>query len=77
MKNQRPFTMINIEPNPSSQTTTSWPITRIEENIIVAQSIGYDISGPQITPVQEKTWNEFSQEVMTEYEEAWEKLSNL
>lgn len=72
------FDKSNIMPGPSSQTTNFWPLVKREgEEQIVAQGIGHDIGSPIIQTSREKTWGEVTQEVLSEYSEAWERLAEL
>lgn len=75
---QRVFDKVNIAPGSWCQTTTTWPlILRIESEQITSQSVGHAVGSPTIQAPREETWDEITQEILSEYAEAWERLAAL
>jgi hypothetical protein len=72
------FDRLSIMPGPSAQTTSVWPLViREEDEQVISQSVGHDVGGPIIQAPREKTWDEVTEEVLSEYSEAWERLAEL
>jgi hypothetical protein len=66
---------MNIQPGPSSQTTSVKVENLIAENNI--NLVFFDVYSPSIQNLTQKSWEEATEEVLQEYGELWERLSKL
>lgn len=72
------FHRIDTRPGPSSQTTSSWPLSvRVGEEQLISENVSLDGGNLVIQPPRDKTWNEVMEEIFHDYSEAWERLAAL
>lgn len=69
----------DVYPGPSSQTTSSWPLSVLveEERRIVGDTVSLDGGNLFIHPPREKSWDEVAEQVLRSRAELWNRLAAL
>jgi len=66
-----------VLPGPSSQTTSSWPISLREGVQLVVDNMSFNVSSVVIKAPRGRSWADVMEQVLRDRAQTWEELAAL